>query len=152
AHCNSGCHNGEHPARIRLQLPIYFCLHRGKCPSKDHRLARPFRSVDQFRRCSALVENSAMSDRANREASNDLFSRDFSGEKEIHSTPSSGRKHANTAGIAFLSVCVLVGLVAFFAGAHAQVATPVPVATATPAPTATPVSNFCATQHSAPMR
>ena len=37
-------------------------------------------------------------------------------------------------GIAFLSVCVLVGLVAF-AGAHAQVATP---ATASPSPTATP--------------
>jgi hypothetical protein len=44
--------------------------------------------------------------------------------------------------IAFLSVCVLVGLVAFFAGAHAQVATPGPAATATPAPTATPFPNF----------
>src|SRR6266436_5840614 len=45
-------------------------------------------------------------------------------------------------GIAFLSVCVLVGLVAFFAGAHAQVATPIPAATATPAPTATPFPTF----------
>jgi len=45
-------------------------------------------------------------------------------------------------GIAFLSVCVLVGLVAFFAGAHAQVATQSPAATATPAPTATPFPTF----------
>src|SRR5262249_15769718 len=37
-------------------------------------------------------------------------------------------------GIAFLSVCVLVGLVAFFAGAHAQVATPTPSPAATPTP------------------
>jgi hypothetical protein len=40
-------------------------------------------------------------------------------------------------GFAFVSVCVLVGLVAFFAAARAQVATPSPTATATPAPTAT---------------
>jgi hypothetical protein len=45
-------------------------------------------------------------------------------------------------GIAFVSVCVLVGLVTFFAGAHAQVATPIPAATATPAPTATPFPTF----------
>src|SRR5215831_7317648 len=46
--------------------------------------------------------------------------------------------------IAFLSVCVLVGLVTFFAGAHAQVATPNPAASATPtpAPTATPFPTF----------
>jgi hypothetical protein len=42
--------------------------------------------------------------------------------------------------LAVISVCVLVGLVAFFAGAHAQVATPSSTATATPAPTATPFS------------
>jgi len=41
-------------------------------------------------------------------------------------------------GIAFVSVCVLVGLVAFFAGAHAQVATP----SGTPSPTATPFPTF----------
>jgi hypothetical protein len=45
-------------------------------------------------------------------------------------------------GIIFLSVCVLVGLVAFFAGAHAQVATQSPGATATPARTATPFPTF----------
>jgi hypothetical protein len=38
------------------------------------------------------------------------------------------------------SVCVLVSLVAFFAGAHAQIATPSSTASATPAPTATPFS------------
>jgi len=41
-------------------------------------------------------------------------------------------------GIAFICVCVLVGLVAFFAGAHAQVATPSTGASATPSPTAFP--------------
>jgi hypothetical protein len=41
-------------------------------------------------------------------------------------------------GIAFLGVCVLVGLVAFFAGAHAQVATQSPTGITTPMPTATP--------------
>ncbi|MGC1322914.1 MAG: hypothetical protein WA849_12085 [Candidatus Udaeobacter sp.] len=45
-------------------------------------------------------------------------------------------------GIAFVSVCVLLGLVAFSAGAHAQVTTPIPAATATPAPTATPFPTF----------
>jgi hypothetical protein len=40
-------------------------------------------------------------------------------------------------GIAFVSVCVLVGLVIFFADAHAQVATP-----ASPSPTATPFPRF----------
>jgi hypothetical protein len=45
-------------------------------------------------------------------------------------------------GLVFLSVCILVGLVAFFAGANAQVATPIPAATATPAPTATPFPPF----------
>jgi hypothetical protein len=45
-------------------------------------------------------------------------------------------------GIAFLSVCVLVGLVAFFAGAQAQIGTPNPAATATPAPTSTPFPTF----------
>jgi hypothetical protein len=44
--------------------------------------------------------------------------------------------------IAFLSLCVLVGFVAFFAAAHAQVGTPNPAATATPAPTATPFPRF----------
>jgi hypothetical protein len=45
-------------------------------------------------------------------------------------------------GITFLSVFVLVGLVAFLAGAHAQVATQSPAATATPVPTATPFPTF----------
>jgi hypothetical protein len=36
-----------------------------------------------------------------RPASNELFIRDFSDEKEIHSTPTSSRKHANTVGDRF---------------------------------------------------
>jgi hypothetical protein len=40
-------------------------------------------------------------------------------------------------GIAFVSVCILVGLAVLFADAHAQVATP-----ATPSPTATPFPPF----------
>jgi hypothetical protein len=46
-------------------------------------------------------ENSATSEGADREASNELFSRDFSDEKEIHSTPTSSREHANTVGDLF---------------------------------------------------
>jgi hypothetical protein len=46
-------------------------------------------------------ENSATSEEAEREASNELFSRDFSDEKEIHSTPPSSREHANTVGDRF---------------------------------------------------
>ena len=38
---------------------------------------------------------------ADRKASNELFSRDFSDEKEIHSTPTSSREHANTVGDRF---------------------------------------------------
>jgi hypothetical protein len=47
-------------------------------------------------------------------------------------------------GIALLCVCLLVGLAAFFVGAHAQVATPNPAASATPTParTATPFPTF----------
>jgi hypothetical protein len=46
-------------------------------------------------------ENSATSEGADRETSNELFSRDFSDEKEIHSTPTSSREHANTVGDRF---------------------------------------------------
>jgi hypothetical protein len=46
-------------------------------------------------------ENSATSEGADREASNELFSRDFSDEEEIHSTPTSSREHANTVGDRF---------------------------------------------------
>ena len=46
-------------------------------------------------------ENSATSEGADREASNELFSRDFGDEKEIHSTPTSSREHANTVGDRF---------------------------------------------------
>ncbi len=45
-------------------------------------------------------------------------------------------------GIAFLSVCVLVGLMAFFAGARAQLPTQSPSGIATPAPTATAFPTF----------
>src|SRR4029077_5372093 len=46
-------------------------------------------------------ENSATSEGADREASNELFSRDFGDEKEIHSTATSSREHANTVGDRF---------------------------------------------------
>jgi len=46
-------------------------------------------------------ENSATSEGADREASNELSSRDFGDEKEIHSTPTSSREHANTVGHCF---------------------------------------------------
>src|SRR5262249_52512935 len=52
-------------------------------------------------RQATLSENSATSEGADREASNELFSRDFSDEKEIHSTPTSSHEHANTAGDCF---------------------------------------------------
>jgi len=42
------------------------------------------------------VAKLAESEGADREASNELFSRDFSDEKEIHSTPASSGEHANT--------------------------------------------------------
>src|SRR6266513_3540925 len=46
-------------------------------------------------------ENSATSEGADTEASNELFSRDFSDEKEIHSTPTSSREYANAVGDRF---------------------------------------------------
>ena len=46
-------------------------------------------------------ENSATSEGADREASNELFSRDFGDEKEIHSTPTSSREYANAVGDRF---------------------------------------------------
>jgi len=46
-------------------------------------------------------ENFATSEGADREASNELLSRDFGDEKEIHSTPTSSREHANTVGDRF---------------------------------------------------
>ena len=83
-------------------------------------------------------------DGADREASYEL-----SGETSAMKKRSIQLRHpaASTrirSGTAFLSVCVLVGLVALFAGAHAQVTTPIPAATATvtPAPTASPFPTF----------
>ena len=46
-------------------------------------------------------ENSATLEGADGEASNELISRDFNDEKEIHSTPTSSREHANTVGDRF---------------------------------------------------
>jgi len=45
--------------------------------------------------------SSAKLEGADREVSNELFSRDFSDEKEIHSTTTSGREHPNTVGDRF---------------------------------------------------
>src|SRR5215470_9772004 len=41
------------------------------------------------------------SEATDREVSNELFSRDFSNEKEIHSTPTSSHEYANTVGDRF---------------------------------------------------
>jgi hypothetical protein len=83
------------------------------------------------------------SEGADREASNELFSTSAmtKGSIQLRHPAASTRIRS---GIVFLGVCVLVGLVAFLAGARAQVATPIPAgtATATPAPTATPFPTF----------
>ena len=82
------------------------------------------------------------SEGADREASNELFSETSAMKKRSIQLRHSAASMRMLSGIAFVSVCVLLGLVAFFAGAHAQVATPIPAATATPAPTATPFPTF----------
>jgi hypothetical protein len=82
------------------------------------------------------------SEAADREVSNELFGKTSAMKKRSIQLPHPAASTRIRPGIIFFSVCVLVGLVAFFAGAHAQVATPVPVTTATPAPTATPFPTF----------
>jgi len=104
---------------------IYFCLHRGQFALKHCKTASPH----SIKRLECVRENSA---RRQREPT----------ERPQTNYLTMKRKSMNTrirSGIIFLSVCVLVGLVAFFAGAHAQVATQSPGATATPARTAAPV-------------
>jgi hypothetical protein len=71
----------------KLQSTAEKLARRGERPTKRARIA-PTRS----RRAKRT---------ADREASNELFSRDFSDEKEIHSTPTSSREHANTVGDRF---------------------------------------------------
>ena len=82
------------------------------------------------------------SEGADREASNELFNETSAMKKRSIQLRHPAASTRMRSGIAFVSVCVLLGLVAFFAGAHAQVATPIPAATATPAPTATPFPTF----------
>jgi hypothetical protein len=82
------------------------------------------------------------SEGADRKASNELFGKTSAMKKKSSQLRHPAASTRIRSGIAFLSVCVLVGLVALFARAHAQVATPIPAATATPAPTATPFPTF----------
>jgi hypothetical protein len=81
------------------------------------------------------------SEEADREASDELFNEASAMKKRSIQLrhPASTRMRS---GIAFVSAWVLLGLVAFFAGAHAQVTTPAPAGTATPAPTATAFPTF----------
>ena len=118
-HCVTHHHRGD---------VIYFCLHRGQFALKHCKTASPH----SIKRLECVRENSA---RRQREPT----------ERPQTNYLAMKRKSMNTrirSGIAFLGVCVLVGLVAFFAGAHAQVATQSPGATATPARTATPFPTF----------
>jgi len=82
------------------------------------------------------------SEGADREASNELFNETSAMKKRSIQLRHPAAIARMRSGIAFMSVCVLLGLVAFFAGAHAQVTTPAPAATATPAPTATAFPTF----------
>ena len=77
------------------------------------------------------------SEGADREASNELFNETSAMKKRSIQLRHPAAITRMRSGIAFVSVCVLLGLVAFFAGAHAQVATQSPTGIATPAPTAT---------------
>ena len=81
------------------------------------------------------------SDGADREASNELFDDPLMKKRSIQLRHPAASTRIRS-GIAFVSVCVLLGLVAFFAGARAQVTTPIPASTATPAPTVTPFPTF----------
>src|SRR5947208_7744141 len=87
-------------------------------------------------------ENFATSEGADREASTNYLVETSAMKKRSIQLRHRAVSTRIRSGIAFVSVCVLVGLVTFFAGAHAQVATPIPAATATPAPTATPFPTF----------
>src|SRR5262249_61560605 len=88
-----------------------------------------------------------------RPASNELFSRDFSDEKEIHSTPTSSHEHANTVGDRFpqrVRSSWFGGLLRWRARTSCHTDTESgcdPNACATH-----PVSNFCAAAFTAPVR
>jgi hypothetical protein len=135
-----------HLSRIRWQFVIYFCLHRGSLPENTAGRQRRFRGQNPLPRQNQYSYMSYITDEKRESRQRGL--------KRINLVETSAMKKRSIqlrdpaasmrirSGFAFLSVCVLVGLVAFFAGAHAQVATPIPAATATPAPTATPFPPF----------
>jgi hypothetical protein len=109
------------------------------------------RGLSLFRKVT-LSENSAVSEGAGREASNELFSRDFSDEKEIHSTPTSIHEHARTVGARFpqrVRSSWFGDLLRWRAGTscHAESG-----CNSIAFAISHPVSNFCAAQHSAPVR
>ena len=161
----------SHLTRIRRQFVVYFCRHRGKFARKDgatltrfwasprakisvknYMSANPAHPFALYRgndsgllgeEVNLTQREPIKSEGTDREASNELFSTSAMTKRSIQLRHPAASTRIRP-GIAFLGVCVLVGLVAFFAGARAQVATPVPAATATatPAPTATPFPTF----------
>ena len=91
------------------------------------------------------------SEGAEREASNELFSRDFSDEKEIHSTPTSSHEHANTVGDRFpqrVRSSWFGGLLRWRARASCHTDSGCDPDACANGHT---VSNFCAGRHSAPV-
>ena len=95
--------------------------------------------------------NSATSEGADREASNELFSRDFSDEKEIHSTPTSSHEHANTVGDRFLQRVRSSWFGGFLRWRARTSCYTQSGCEHNACANSHPVCNFCAAQHSAPV-
>jgi hypothetical protein len=114
--------------------------------------SRSHRAVIRVYDHAGNVIETRQSEGADREASNELFSRDFSDENEIHSTPTSSREHANTVGDRFpqrVRSSWFGGLLRWRAraGCHTDSG-----CDRNACANSHPVSNFCAAQHSAPVR
>src|SRR5215475_10221290 len=96
--------------------------------------------------------SSAKLEGADREVSNELYSRDFSDEKEIHSTTTSGREHPNTVGDRFrqrVRSSWFGGLLRWRARTNCHTESD---CDRNACANSHPVSNFWAAQHSAPLR
>ena len=79
---------------------------------------------------------------ADREAPNELFNETSAMKKRSIQLRHSVASTRMRSGIAFVQPVRSTWFGGLLAGAHAQVATPIPAATATPAPTATPFPTF----------
>jgi hypothetical protein len=98
------------------------------------------------------VIETRQSEGADKGASSELFSRDFSDENEIHSTPTSSREHANTVGDRFpqrVRSTWFSGLLRWRARTSCH---PDSGCDRNACANSHPVSNFCAAQHSAPVK